>query len=866
MSMQRLLILGAFVAALPMAADEKADFFEMRVRPVLVKNCFSCHTASKMGGLAMDSRDSLLKGGQSGPALRVGDPDNSLLIQAVRHAPGRLKMPPSGKLEEREIADLAAWVLDGAVWPETQISAAKAGGDAPKVSAEQRSWWAFQPVRRAVPPAVKNAAWSKSAIDRFILAKLEEKGIEPVAPADRRIWIRRATYDLTGLPPTPDEVDAFLKDKSPGARAKVIDRLLASSRYGERWGRYWLDIARYADDRLNSTKDDPQPNVWRYRDWVIRAHNDDMPYDKFLMAQIAGDLMPDPDRYRAGLGFFANSPQFQEDRVDALTRGFMALTAACAQCHDHKFDPIPTRDYYSLLGVFENTKSAEFPLAPKEVVEEFDRRKKAADESEKAVTKFEDEQATQLAEILAAQSTRYLRAARSGTDDGSLDAETLDRWKEYLTLERQHPYLNGWREPTFDDAAFQSKLLGVIAQQKEIERENLILLGGKDDEEAVRVIEVKSLPREEYMLWQELISSQPSGKRESGILYYKGKKLDRFLAAHWKQHLDYLRAAHDRKKQEVPEKYPFLMTIEDVDKPKNLRVRIRGNPENLGEEAPRQFLTVLCDGEPKPFSGGAGRMDLATAVVDPANPLTARVAANRVWMYHFGRALVGTPGNFGRLGERPSHPELLDYLAARLVEQGWSLKALHREIMLSATYALSATAAPANEAADADNKLYWRANRRRLDVEPLRDTLLFVSGEMDERGGGEAKPLTGSQNKQRTVYGFVSRRSLDRTLGLFDFPNPMATSDRRVQTATPLQQLFFLNSTFVQDRARALAARLEQAEDNKTRIREAYRILFQRTPEADEMKLGLQYVVSSKDAWPRYAQALLSSNELVFIE
>ena len=863
--MHRLLTLCAFLAAMPIAADEKADFFEMRVRPVLVKNCFSCHTATKMGGLVMESRDFLLKGGQSGPALRAGDPDNSLLIQAVRHTHERLKMPPSGKLEEREITDLVVWIRDGAVWPETPVLAVKAGHGT-KISAEQRAWWAFQRVKKPAPPAVKNPDWAKSAIDRFVLAKLEEKGMVPVGAADRRVWIRRATYDLTGLPPTPDEVEAFLKDKSANARGKAIDRLLASSRYGERWGRYWLDIARYSDDRLNSTQDDPQPNIWRYRDWVIQAHNDDMPYDKFLMAQIAGDLMPEPDRYRAGLGFFANSPQFQEDRVDALTRGFMALTAACAQCHDHKFDPIPTRDYYSLLGVFENTKNGEHPLAPVEVVEEFKRKKNAAEDAGKAVAEFENREAAQLAEILAAKSARYLRAARSGTTEGSLDAEILERWKEYLAAEHQHPYLRDWREPSFDDDAFQKKLLTVLERKKQIDTENLILLGGKDDPETVRVVEVKSLPRDEYMLWKELASGDKSGKRESGVLYYKGNKLDRFLAPHWLQHLEYLRTEQDRKKREVPEIYPFLMTIQDVDKPKNLRVRIRGSQENLGEEAPRQFLTVLCDGEPKPFSGGAGRLDLAKAVADPANPLTARVAANRVWMYHFGRALVGTPGNFGRLGEKPSHPELLDYLAARLIEQGWSLKALHKEIMLSATYSLGTKVSAANETIDADNKLYWRANRRRLDVEPLRDTLLFVSGELDEKSRGEAKALTDAENKRRTIYGFVSRRSLDRTLGLFDFPNPMTVSDQRIQTATPLQQLFFLNSSFAQDRARGLAARVEQAGDNRARIRKAYSILFQRSPNPEELKLGLQYLASSKDAWPRYAQALVGSNELVFVE
>jgi hypothetical protein len=309
------------------------------------------------------------------------------------------------------------------------------------------------------------------------------------------------------------------------------------------------------------------------------------------------------------------------------------------------------------------------------------------------------------------------------------------------------------------------------------------------------------------------------------------------------------------------------MTVEDVEAPKNLRVHIRGDKENLGEEAPRRFLSILCQGEPKPFTKGSGRLELADAIGDPENPLTSRVIVNRVWMYHFGRPLAGTPGNFGKLGEQPAQPALLDYLAARLIEQRWSLKALHREIMLSSVYGLSSASAEPNRSLDSDNRLLWRANRRRLDIEPMRDTLLFVSGELDETRGGPAVKLTEAGNKRRTVYGFVGRRRLDGTLALFDFPNPVATSDRRIQTATPLQQLFFLNSEFIQERARAFARRvLATRGDDRARIREAYRILLQREPAAAEMKLGLEYLTSSQDAWPRYAQALLGSNELWFVD
>jgi hypothetical protein len=595
-----------------------------------------------------------------------------------------------------------------------------------------------------------------------------------------------------------------------------------------------------------------------------------MPYDKFLKAQIAGDLMEEKEKYIAGLGFFANSPEFQEDRVDALGRGFLALTVACAQCHDHKFDPIPTRDYYSLLGIFENTRESKFPLVPAGVVEAYESRKKKASNQQKAVREFEDAQAKQLAEILAAQSGQYLKAVRSGTDarQASLDPEILDRWVKYLSLKsHEHPFLNGWREPSFDDGAFERQLLEVVAEKKAIDRENLIRLGGKDDDETVRVIEVRSLERDRYFLWRDLISNEKFKPFDSGILYFAGRKIDRFLAPHWKAHLDALRAEYERLSEEVPEEYPFAMAITDIEEPKNIRVRVRGSKDNLGEEAPRQFLTVLSNGHPKPFTKGSGRLELAEAIVDPSNPLTSRVAVNRIWGYHFGRPLVATPGNFGKLGETPSHPELLDYLAARFLELDWSVKALHREIMLSNAYALSARSVEPNAGVDPDNKLVWRANRRRLDVEPMRDTLLFASGELYETRGGPAIALNDVCNVRRTVYGFVSRRRLDGTLALFDFPNPVATSDGRVQTATPLQQLFFLNSEFIQERARAFADRVRKAStSDRTRIRDAYRILFQREPLDPELKLGLEYVASGEEAWTRYAQALLSSNELLFVD
>jgi mono/diheme cytochrome c family protein len=811
------------VAALP-----AADPFDSRVRPLLVKNCFTCHTTNRMGGLEMTSREALLKGGNSGPAIVPGNPDQSLLIQAVRHTHPRLKMPPTGKLPEEDIASLVAWVKDGAAWT----------GDA---------LWSLQPVRKAA-----------GSIDSLILARLQAKGLKPAPTADKRTLLRRVTYDLTGLPPAFEEIDAFLKDTSRDALAKVVDRLLASPRYGERWGRHWLDLARYSDDKLNSTQDEPVPNAFRYRDWVIQAFNDDMPYDLFLKAQIAGDLLPYPEKYVAGLGFYALRPEFQDDRVDATTRGFLALTVACAQCHDHKYDPIPTKDYYSLLGVFTSTEPREYPLAPKDVVEAFRQHKKRIEEQEAAIKEFIKAQSAGLGEILAAQTARFLMAAKGKERPADLDSETLDRWTAYLAKSpKEHPFLQQWEErgTEAEAAAFQDLVLKVIQDKKAVDEKNLILLGGNKDRRSLSQANLVSLERDKYILWRDLFSES------RGVLYYGDKKIDRFLHGEWKAHLEALRQELERRQKALPEPYPFLNIIGDLAKPKNERVQIRGSRENLGEEAPRRFLTALCQGDPKPFTKGSGRLELAEAISTRDNPLTARVIANRVWQHHFAQGIVRTPSNFGRLGEPPDNPELLDYLAARLVENGWSIKKLHREILLSAAYARSSAYDARNFTADPENRLLWRFPRRRLEVEEIRDSILAASGQLDLTAGGPPAKLT-DDNRRRTVYGFVSRRKLDPLLGLFDFPNPTATAEQRLATNVPIQRLFFLNSGFVLRQVEALAKRVEPEATPEARVRGLYRYVFGRAPTAEELRLGRPF----HGSLAQYAQALFASNEFLFVD
>jgi hypothetical protein len=852
-----LLLPGACLAA---DTGNPAEFFELRVRPVLAKNCYGCHTGTRSGGLRLDAREHLMKGGNSGPALVPGDADRSLLFQAAGQTHERLKMPPGGRLSVEDVAALKTWIDAGAIWPDSPPPAAKS---AYVISPEQRAFWAFQPVRKPAPPPVRHTAWAKTAIDRFILAKLEARGLRPAAPADRRTLIRRATFDLTGLPPTPEEIDDFARDRSPEAFARVVDRLLASPRYGERWGRYWLDVARYSDDRLNSTMEDPYPNPFRYRDWVIQAFNNDMPYDRFVKAQIAGDLL-EPKEH-AALGFYALSPEFQDDRVDATTRGFLGLTVACAQCHDHKYDPIPTQDYYSLLGIFNNTEPAEYPLAPEAEVAAWRGHKEKLDQREKALGEYIERQAGQLAGILAEKTGRFLLAARKLEPADGLDAETLRRWTQYLARPaHEHPFLKDWQAlaarnsgaEEFRKAAsvFQETVLAIHAEKEIVDEKNRITLGLNPSRRDLSGASLASLERDRYMLYRDLFERR-------GVLYHGADEIECYLAGEFRDHLLRLRSEVAALRRSLPPQYPFIQGIRDKSKLQVQRVYLRGNRESPGEPAPPRFLAILSEGERKTFTGGSARLELAEAIADPRNPLTARVIVNRAWHHHFGQGLVRTLGNFGQLGDRPSHPELLDYLASRFLERGWSLKALHREIMMSAAYGLSAAYSERSFAADPENRLLWRANRRRLDVEAMRDSLLYVSGALDLAPGGAAARLS-DENRRRTIYGFVSRKKLDTLLALFDFPNPNSTGGERLATNVPTQRLFFMNSGLAAEAARGLAARLEGSDTE--RIRQAYRLLFGRAPHARELALGREFLRSGP--WPHYAQALLASNEFTFID
>jgi mono/diheme cytochrome c family protein len=822
------------------AAAGDAAFFETRIRPLLAKQCYSCHAQTAMAGLRLDSREGLLRGGKSGAAVEPGKADASLLIQAVTHSHGKLKMPPGRKLAEREIADLRAWVEDGASWPV-------------EVSGDGKALWALRPVRK---PA-------GASIDGLIGARLAAEGLRQGPAADKWTLLRRVTFDLTGLPPTPEEVRAFVADESAEAFEKVVDRLLASPRYGERWGRRWLDVARYSDGSQGARDDTPYANAHRYRDWVVEALNADLPYDEFVRAQIAADFLPGK-KHLAALGFQAIG-ESDNDRVDVTTRAFLGFTVGCAQCHDHKFDPIPTMDYYSLLGVFKSSKVDEHPLVDAAVVKKYKDAKQAVAAKQEELNLFLDAQTKLVADVLASRTADYLMAAHTGSGGEGLDPETVKRWKKYLANgKKDHPFLAPWFEKPGRAAAeeMQAAVRKVIAQKKALDDRNYVKLGGiegmKDTGKVIDTL-VEALPIERFYFWRDM-ASRPYKVEDlnfgGGVYYYGPKDVERFLEARTKAYLQTLRAELKALQAAVPEPYPFFHVLSDVDKPANTKVAIRGNAENLGEEAPRRFLRALCEGEPEPFQQGSGRLELANAIASEKNPLTARVMANRVWAWHFGEGIVRTTSNFGQLGERPTHPELLDYLAARLVESGWRLKALHREILLSKTYQLASDAEGDGAKKDPDNRLLWRANVvERLDAEALRDSILAVAGTLDLTMGGPAKPLADTFTR-RAIYGTVSRSKPDRTMALFDFPDANAHAEQRIVTVGPMQRLFFMNSPFVAEQAKALGKRIETMG-----IGAAYELLYGRPATDEEMRLGEEFVGGDGGKWARYAQVLLAAAE-----
>jgi mono/diheme cytochrome c family protein len=781
------LTLCALSVAAPAAPPDGAAFFEKKVRPVLVEKCVSCHGPEKQkGGLRVDSREGLLTGGKRGAAIVLGKPGESLLLRALAHD-GDLKMPPKTKLPDAEIAALRKWVRLGAPWADSGTTTTIPKSAERVFTPEEKAFWAFQPVRRPTVPTVGNRGTPvANPIDAFLLAKLGDAGLSFAPPADRRTLIRRLTFDLTGLPPTPAETDAFLGDDSPGAYEHLVDRLLASPAYGEKWGRRWLDVARYADSN-GMDENLAYVNAWRYRDWVIRSFNADSPYDQFVREQIAGDLLGGATDAERGdnltaTGFLVIGPKMLaeddpvkmrmdiiDEQLDTLGQAFLGMTLGCARCHDHKFDPVTMSDYYGLAGIFYSTKT----MKNHTVVAAWNERPLGTPQSASAVAEHEKKLAVARAEVRAAE-----KVAKGTT----AHADELKRLREKLaSVEKSRPPV--------DEA----------------------------------------------------------------------------------------------------------MAVEDA-KGENLRVHLRGNHLTLGAEAPRRFPRILAGDTPLSLGPGrSGRRELAEWLTRPDHPLTARVMVNRIWAGHFGAGLVRTPDNFGRLGERPTHPELLDWLAAEFVSANWSVKHMHRLIVTSAAYRMSSQPGPTALRKDPENRLLTHFSRRRLDAEEVRDGMLAVAGLLDGKAGGTllaAGPRqyvtgTGSRNYEgyahdrRSVYLPVVRSAVYDVLQTLDFPDPSVPSGQRVATTVPTQALLMLNSALADQTAEAFAkSLLGLKRDETARVREAYRQALGRPPTAAELDRVLAYLKMSDAvadptlaadarrlrAWRGLCRVLLASNEFVFVE
>jgi cytochrome c553 len=899
-------LLAGRAAAAPLTPAEAA--FERRVRPLLAEHCVKCHGPKKsMGGLRLDTRAGLLAGGDNGPVVSPGKPDESRLVQAVRHV-GDLKMPPKSKLSAEAVATLAAWVKAGAPWPAEVV----------RPGVEGRKHWAFQPVRAPAVPAVRSA-WARNPIDSFVLAKLEEKGLSPSPEADRRTLIRRLSFDLLGLPPTPEEVADFLADTRPDAYERLVDRLLASPHYGERWGRFWLDVARFADTKgYVFFQEANYPWAYTYRDYVIRALNEDLPYDTFVLHQLAADRLPlgNDRRPLTALGFLTLGGRFMnnvqdilDDRIDVVTRGLLGLTVGCARCHDHKFDPVPTADYYSLYGVFASCAEPDVPPlfeppprtpAYEKFAAELARRERALTDYVRAKhTEVTDGGRTRVAEyLLAAQARKGQPNAEEFmllADGNDINPTMLVRWQAYLerTSRAPHRVFGPWHAfaalPEKDFAAKAPAVARGLTGVNPLVAQALASPPPRSlNEVAARYAKLLNETERQWRLEVALAArlKRPAPTRladadreELRLVFHApgappnvapGEINDLALFPDRPSQgvLQKLRSAVEKWRATGPGAPPRAHALEDLPRPVEPRVFKRGSPNNAGDAVPRRFLAVLSGPERRPFRDGSGRLELARAIVDRNNPLTARVMVNRVWLHHFGEGLVATPGDFGLRGEAPTHPELLDWLAHDFREGGWSIKRLHRRIVLSATYRQASADRPECRRVDPENTLCWRMNRRRLDFEAQRDAFLAVSGQLERAvGGPSVRDLGGS--RRRTVYGYLDRLHVPGLWRTFDFPSPDATAPRRDHTTVPQQALFLMNNPFVLGSARALLARPEVAAERteEGRVRRLYRLCYGREPGRDEVLLARAYLAEAGPAgWERYAQALLVANEFAFVD
>jgi cytochrome c553 len=966
------------------------DFFEKKIRPVLAGSCYECHSAESKklkGGLMLDTREGLLAGGDSGAGIIPGNVQKSLLITTIRHEhkdPDMAMPPKKDKLSEAVIADFEAWVAMGAPDPRSGTGAAKAAAwDAAKAA----DHWAFKKITApAVPKPADKQGFVKNPIDSFVLETLSKNKLQPTAKADKHTLLRRVTYDLTGLPPTSQEMEAFLADNTPNAFEKVVDRLLASPAYGERWARHWLDIARYADTsgdrKIGRLRTPLYSYAWTYRDYVIKAFNNDLPYDQFIIEQIAADRLPESanDKTRlAALGFLTVGKRFMgnendllDDRIDLVTKGVMGLTGACARCHDHKFDPIPTKDYYSLHGIF---ASSEEPAVGPDLAEptanpSYPDYLAEVAKIEQELKDYERAEAARLAAGMMERAGDYLLTAleASKTTDTSkkggnfrlaarnkgLKAEVAAVWadqiRELETAKKtlKDPILGPWFTlASLPADAFEQKAPELIAAMGATPEFNPTIVAAIANKAPTSLADVAAaytgafeglratmgLPEfqgraakggfhfaktQAHLQDEALEALRKDAFASNSCMRPDERTIARTLGVQFTNQQAIIRGKFASLELSHPGAPIRAMALVDKTKPRDSAVLIRGEPNNKGPVVPRRFLTVLGGDDSKPFTEGSGRLELAKAIANRENPLTARVIVNRAWQWHFGQGIVRTISDFGTRSEPPTHPELLDWMATWFMEHNWSIKQLNKLIVMSATYQQDSRPNDAAMAVDPTNQWLWRANVQRLDFEQVRDTLLTISDRLEtsEVGGRpfqlldaptmqpkaryvglEAGVLKGTPNR-RAMYAMIDRAAMPEIFNTFDFANPDISTGERVLTTVPQQALFMMNSPFVAEQVKLIFARKDFPKTGtlEDKVGFLFQTTLQRRPTPSEMDSARGFFAGIPESvvetnglispqagssglkkekaqaenrplnpWERYAQVLMLTNELMYL-
>lgn len=895
------------------SAATPEELFEKKIRPVLAERCYACHSEKlrePKANLRLDSRQGMQTGGDSGPVIVANQPDESLILKAISYTDHHLRMPPTGKLPDEVVADFREWINMGAYDPRESTFVPSARKPLGLDIERGRKFWSFQPLTITTPPTVNNTAWSKSDLDRFILAKLEAKNLSPAPEADRRAWIRRVTFDLTGLPPSPQEVQAFLSDKSSNAHEIVVDRLLASPHYGERYGRHWLDLVRFAETNGHEY-DNNKLDAWRYRDYVVRALNEDLPYNTFVREHIAGDLLL--QKRVAKDGTFLESPlatafywfgevlnsatdsekskaDTVDNQIDVLSKTFLGLTVACSRCHDHKFDPVPTKDYYGLAGVLHSTtvqeamidspaRQKEIRFAHQEIAKENLKAGFRQHPSKQRIVMrpgddlFEDFTDKNWGSWMATGEAfsngpqfGIANSAGFGTDQltGSLTSKKFRMPKRYV-----HILMTGTKA---DPKLVENGPTRVTLVADDY-RSAYFLAKGKTEFEWVSQHMVLPFER---MCFFEIVDRSSSGSVAVDAIILSDHKeppsIEVSEPASW--------PAPPASSIQVPASAFGMIAMDEA--PRNVKLHIRGSHQNLGEEVPRHLLQVIStNNDAIGGDGASGRMELANWLSSADNALSARVFVNRIWKHHFGQGIVRTTDNFGLTGEPPTHKELLDYLAERFISNGWSIKKLHRDMVLSATYRMSSKADAEAAKADPRNTLLHHYPVRRLEAESIRDAMLAISGRLDSTIGGPSilpyiskyqdgrgKPKSGplDGDGRRSIYIQVRRNFLTPMFLAFDFPLPTSTTGARSTSTVPSQALMMLNNEFVLEQAAKWAAKVSQSgSDNTRRITQMFEEAYGRPPLPEELKESMAFISQDRTI-EDLGHVLMNSAEFIYVQ